>query len=104
MFIHIGLFIIFKTNILLTKVYLEFVLAIKTAIIINNNFYHCGGINNCVYFYNYYYNKIFEKKIVKFESANYINILLFQKYANIFSYLTSIKKVFITFFIPFCSL
>lgn len=72
---YCRLFIPFKTDILLTKVYSEFVLTIKAAVIVDNDLDYCRYIDNSFYFYNTYYGIIVEKQISKFGSANYINVL-----------------------------
>lgn len=93
--IHCRLFILFKAGILLTKIYPDFVLAIKTIIIVNNDLEYYRYTDNSSYFCKSYYNIIVEKKLPKFRSANYINVLPYQKYLDIFNDLILIKKVFI---------
>lgn len=86
----------FGTSTLLTKVHLEFILAIEAAIIVNDYLDYCGHINNSSHFCNIYYSMIVEKKISKFGFANYINVLPYQKYLDVFNDLTLIKEIFIT--------
>lgn len=64
---------------------------------VDNNLDYCGYTDNSFHFSNTYYSIIVKKPIPKFESANCINILLYEKYFNIFSNLTFIKEVFITY-------
>ncbi len=91
-----GLFIPFGTGTLMTKVHPEFILAIKVAVIVDNDFDYCGRIDNSSYFYNTCYGMIVEKQKPKFGSGNCINVLSYQKYPNVLSDLTPVKKAFIT--------
>lgn len=75
---YCNLFIPFETDILLTKVYLEFVLAIEAAVIVNNDPDCYERTDNNFHFCNICYDIIVEKQIPKFESANCINVLLFK--------------------------
>lgn len=72
---YYNLFTLFWANTLLTKVYLDFVLAIKVDVMVNNNFNYCGSIDNSFHFCKSCYNMINRKKILKFKSANYIIFL-----------------------------
>lgn len=92
---YCGLYILFEVKILLTRVHLELIFAIKAAIIIEDDFDYCGYINNGSHFCKSYYGIIIKKKILKFESANCINILAYQKYPNVFTNLILVKKIFI---------
>lgn len=58
---YYNLFILFKINTLLTKVYQDFILAIEIDIIINDylDYYRC--IDNNSHSYNSYYGMIVEK-------------------------------------------
>lgn len=76
---YYDLFILFRVNILLIKIYPDFVIAIKAVIIVNDNLDYCGRIDNSSHFYKFCYDIIVEKMIPKFESINYINILLCPK-------------------------
>lgn len=95
-YIYYSLFIPFKINTLLPKIYLNFISLIKITIIVNDNFDYYKYTNNSSKFCKSYYSMIVEKIPLKFESANYINILLYQKYFDVFSDLIPIKKTFIT--------
>ncbi len=90
-----GLFIPFEINTLLTKVHLEFVSAIKAAIIVNDDLDYYKRTDNSSYFYNTCYGMIVEKQIPKFGSTNCINVLPYQKYPDVLSNLTFVKKAFI---------
>lgn len=72
-----ALFIPFRLDTLLTRVYLEFVSTIKAAVIVKNNLDYCRYINNSSHFCKPCYNMIIKKKIAKFEFVNCINILPF---------------------------
>lgn len=50
---YYNLFILFKISTLLAKIYLEFILAIETNIIVNNNLDCYRYINNSFYFCNF---------------------------------------------------
>lgn len=80
---------------MLTKVHLEFVSAIKAAAIVDDNHDCCKRTNNSFHVCNTCYSMIVEKSIPKFGSANCINVLPCQKYSDVFSDLTPIKKTFI---------
>lgn len=92
---YCSLFIPFRASILLTKIYLKFVLAIKATVIVNYNLDYYRYIINNSYFCKYCCSIIIEKKISKFGFANCIYILFYQKYLDIFSDLTLIKEAFI---------
>lgn len=65
-FKSVIIYFFFKTVILLIKVYLKFILAIKAikiAIIINNNLDYYKYSNISSYFCKFYYNIIIKKKI-----------------------------------------
>lgn len=79
----------------MSKIYLNFVLAIEAAVIINNNHDYFAYIDNRSHFCKSFYYMIVEKKISKFGSANYINVLSYWKYSNVFSDLTFVKKIFV---------
>lgn len=96
-YIYCSLFILFKADTFLIKVYSQFVIVIKAIIIVNISLDYCNHANNSFYCYKFCYNLIVEKKISNFRSANYINILLCQKYSNIFNDQTFVKKVFIAY-------
>lgn len=85
-FITGGLFILFEASILLTKVY------IKATVINNNNLDCYGHTNNSFHFCKSCYSMIVKKKYQNFDC---INVLPCQKYFDILSNLTFIKKVFI---------
>ena len=55
---YYGLFIPFGTGTLLTKVHSEFVLAIETAIIVDDNLDYCKHTDNSSHFCNNYYAMI----------------------------------------------
>ncbi len=90
-----GLFILFVTGTLLIKANPEFVLAIKAAVIVDDDLDNCGRTDNNSHFCNTCYGIIVEKQIPKFGSANCINVLPYQKYPDVFSDLTFVKKLFI---------
>lgn len=71
-----NIFIPFGADILLTKIYPEFVLAIEAAVIADNNLHYYRYSKNSFYFCKIFYNIIIEKKKPKFGSANCINVLL----------------------------
>lgn len=100
---YCGLFIPLGASILPTKVYLDFVLAIKAIIIGDDNLNYCRHINNGFHSCKFYYGMIVKKKISKFRFANCINILSCQKYPNIFNNSTPVKEVFIVFAHPVMS-
>lgn len=58
-----GSFILFGTDILLTKVHLEFVLAIKVIVIVDDDLDRCGRTDNSSHFCNTCYSMIVKKKI-----------------------------------------
>lgn len=61
-YVYHNLFILFKLNILLIRIYSKFVFDIKTTIIISNHFdFYKYTINN-FYFSKFYYNRICHKK------------------------------------------
>lgn len=93
----------FGANILPTKVHSEFISTIKTTVIVDNDLDYDKHTNNSFYFSKFYYNMIIEKKIPEFESTNYINVLPYQKYLNVFSDLTPVKKAFIACAYPIMS-
>lgn len=64
--IYCNLFILFGTSILLIKIHLEFLFAIKVAIIVNNSLDCYGHTDNSAYFYNTCYDMIVKKQIPKF--------------------------------------
>lgn len=94
-YVYCSLFILFGTDTLLIRIYLEFVSIIGAVIISEDNFDCCGYTDNSSYFYKSCYGIIIKKNISKFRSANYINILSCQKYPNTYNNLTLIEKVFI---------
>lgn len=99
-----DLYILFEANMLLTRVYLKFISTIKTAVIVKDNLNYYKYTDNSSYFYKSCYSIIFETKIPKFGSTNYINVSSYQKYSNVFSNLTFVKKVFITCAYPVMSI
>lgn len=101
---YCGLFILFGTGTLLTKVYAKFILAIKDAIIVDDDLDYCRRTGNNFHFCNTYYSMIVEKQILKFGFANCINILLCQEYPDVLSDLTFIKEAFIAFAYPIMSI
>lgn len=74
-YIYYGLLILFWANILLIKVYLEFISAIKACVILENNIDYWRHIDNGFHLCKSCYSIIVKKKIPQFRSANYINIL-----------------------------
>ncbi len=90
-------FISFRYDTLLIKVHPEFVLAIEAAVIVDNDLDCFRCTDNSSHFYNICYSIIVEKQIPKFESANYINVLLCQKYLEVLSDLTLVEEAFITY-------
>lgn len=92
-----NLCILFEASILLMKVYPKFLSVMKAAIIVKNNFDYYGNTNNNFYICKSCYSMIVERKISKFISINYINILFCQKYSDFFSNLTLIKKALIAY-------
>lgn len=95
--IYYILYILFRINTLLIKLYPDFILVIKAAIIFDHDLNYCKRTNNNSHFYNTYNVMIVEKQISKFSSANCTTILFYQKYANIFYNLAFIEKVFIAY-------
>lgn len=91
-----SLFILFGFNTWLTKVYLDFIMAMEAAVIAIDNLDHYRHTNNDSHFSKSYYSMIVEKMISKFGSAKYINVLPCQKNFDVLSDLTSIKEAFIT--------
>lgn len=91
-----NLFILFRANTLLIKVYSKFVSTIKATVIVDNNSNYCRHTDNSSHFCKSCYSITVKKKIPKFGSAKYINVLPCQKYSDIFNDLTSVKKAFIT--------
>lgn len=63
---YYGFFILFKADTLLTKIYIELVLAIKVMVIINLYFEYYGNNKNNFHFYNFSYSMIVGKKMSKF--------------------------------------
>lgn len=94
-YIRYGLFILFKVDILFIKIHVKFVSAKKVIITVKNNLDCCGYINNSFHFCKSYYGIIIDRKISKFRFANFINIWFCEKYPNVFSNLTFVKKKFI---------
>ena len=92
---YCGLFIPFGASTLLTKIHLEFVSAIKAAVIVEDNLGYCRQTDNSSYFCKSCYDMIVKKKIPKFRSANCINISVCQKYPDILIDLIFIKEAFI---------
>ena len=99
-----DLFILFKTDTILTKIYPDFISAIKTAIIDKDNLKYCRHINAGSHFCNSCFIIVVEKKIIKFGFANYINVFPCQKYSNIFNNLTAIEKLIIAHTPPIMSI
>lgn len=95
-----NLFIISGTGFLLIRIYPKFVSIIKASFIIENDFDYCRCINTSFQFCKSCYKIIIEKKISKFGSNNYINILICQKYFNILNNLVLVEKAFITCVYP----
>lgn len=89
--IHCNLYISFWANILLTRLDLNFIFSIEVVIIVEDNFDSCGYIDNSFHFSNSYYIMIIGKKILKFKSINFINILPNQKYFHVFINLIFVK-------------
>lgn len=98
-----NLFIPFEAGILPIKVYLDFILVLKIAVMVNKNLYYCRCIDNDSHFCKFFYNMIVKKKISKLKFPNYINILPYQKYFDVFNNLTFIKKTFISYAYPIIS-
>lgn len=90
-YIGYSLFIVIRASTLLFIVQLDFVLAIKAAVIVDDNLNYYGQTNNSFKFCKSYQDMIIKKKIPKFRFVNSINVLLCQKYFNIFSNLTLIN-------------
>lgn len=90
-----SLYIPLRVSTLLIKVHPEFVSTIKAAVIVGDNLDCCRYTDNGSHFCKSCYGMIFEKNIPKFGSANRINVLSYQKYSNILSNLTLVKKIFI---------
>lgn len=93
---YCGVYIPFGAGTLLTRIHSKIVSAIKAAVIIKGDLDCYGHADNGSHFCKSGYGMIFEKKITKFGSANYINVSPCQKYPDILSYLTTVKEVFIT--------
>lgn len=72
-----GLFILFRAGTILTRVNPNFISAIETAIIIKDDLNCYKHLDYSSYFCKFCYAMVVEKKIPKFGSANYINILLY---------------------------
>lgn len=70
---------------MLTKVYSDFLSAIKVVVIVKDDLDYCGGNNTISHFCKSYYVIVVEKKILKFGFANCINVSLYQKYLNVFN-------------------
>lgn len=92
-----NFFILFGANIILTRVYSDFVSAIKAAIIVKKDFDCCGRINASSYFCKFCYSIIVKKKILKFGSATCINVLSYQKYFNVLNNLIIIEEAIIIY-------
>lgn len=92
---YCGIVIVFGTGFLLTRVYPEFVSAIKADIILKVDLDCCGYTNNDYQFCKSGYNMIIEKKIPKFGSINCINVSPYHKYPDILSDLTLVEEAFI---------
>lgn len=90
-----GLLIVFGTGSLLTRLYPEFVSAIKVGVIVEDDLDCCGCTDNGFQFCKSCYGMIIEKKIPKFGSANCINVSPCQKYPDILSDLTPVEEAFI---------
>lgn len=84
------------TSILLTKIYPDFVLAIRVSVLANNDFNYCRFTNNFYYFCNSGDDMIIKPKIQKFKFANCINALLYCKIFHVFTDCTLSKKTFIS--------
>lgn len=97
---YYDLYIIFGTGFLLTRVHLEFVSAKKIDVIVEDNLDCYEYIDNDFQFCKSCYCMIIKKKILKFGSANCINVSSNQKYSPIPSDLTPIEKVFIAYAYP----
>lgn len=69
-----GFFIPFRVGIMLTRIYCNVRSAIKTIVIVKDDFDYCRYIDVRSHFYKFYYAMIVEKKISKFKSINYINV------------------------------
>ena len=94
-YVYCGLFILFEAGILLTKIYPEFVSTREAAVIVKDDFDCCGRTDNGFHFCKSCYNIIIKEKILKFGSANCINVLACQKYPKVLSDLTPVKEAFI---------
>lgn len=90
-------YILFKTGILLTKIYLQFVSTIEVVLIVENNLNYCGPIDNSCHFCKSYYGMIVKEKILIFGFTNYINISLYEKYLDVLSDLIFVKKILTPF-------
>lgn len=94
---YYSLFILFKANIMLIRIYLNFVFVIKVIIIVKNNLNYYRCINVGFYFCKSYYAIIVEKKISELVFVNCINVLLYQKYPDILNDLSIIKILIIIY-------
>lgn len=73
---------------------------LKAIVITNDNFDYCGCSHSSFHFWKSCYSMIFEKKLLKFRSANCIDVLFCQKYLNFLCNLSLIKEIFITCVYP----
>lgn len=89
---YCNLFILSRTSTLYPKVYSDFVFLMEAAVIANHYHDYCRHTDNGSHFCKSYYYIFIEKKITKFRSVNYINVLPCQKYPNILNDLTCVKK------------
>lgn len=85
----------FKASIILIKIHFDFISAIQVAIIVKDNLDYYKYLNFSFLFYKSDYTIVVGKKITKFLFTNYIYILFYQKYLNIFHDLIAIKEVVI---------
>lgn len=83
-YVYYNLLIFFVADILLTKIYLKFLLAIKTAIIVNNNLDYYRYINNSSYFCKFCYDIIVKKK---YQNLDLLTILTFYLVENTLTFL-----------------
>lgn len=90
-----GLLIVFGTGSLLTRLYPEFVSAIEAGVIVEDDLDCCGYTDNGFQFCKSCYGIIIEKKILKFGSANCINVSPCQKYPDILRDLPLVEEAFI---------
>ena len=79
-----SLFILFKTNTILTKIYPNFVFAIKIAIIVKDNLEYYGFINTGSHFYQFCYTIAIEKKN---QNLDLLTTLIFYLVKNISTFL-----------------